>query len=94
MLHSKYPFYEGMARRVLSIVLSIPQMSVPIVPALLAEAKQALAEIYAIEHQLLADRDRLLDRAWHLGRLLLQLKKQIGLGGWYVWLCAAYRTAG
>lgn len=54
--------------------------------SLLAEAKGAIQGLVTAEAVLLRDRDLLLDSAWMLGSVLVELKAQVGRGHWYLWL--------
>lgn len=65
-----------------------------IVFSLLGQAKQELAAVRTVEAELLDKRQVLLEGAWRLGALLIQLKEQIGRGNWQTWICANFRELG
>jgi hypothetical protein len=52
----------------------------------LTEAKSIYAEILDIERSLLGTREQMLLRAWNLGKILSELKEEIGHGKWLFWL--------
>jgi hypothetical protein len=61
---------------------------------LLAQAKEVFRQIQEAELCLRENRDRILARAWDLGRILTALKKEVGLGNWLIWLPANFPQLG
>jgi hypothetical protein len=52
----------------------------------LVQAKSELAEIQTLERNLRTNHDAILCHAWELGRILTDLKEEIGHGKWLFWL--------
>jgi hypothetical protein len=52
----------------------------------LKQAKKVCAQIAEAELALRQNRDWIFDRAWELGKILVELKESIGPGRWQMWL--------
>ena len=61
---------------------------------MLKQAKKVCAQIAEAELALRRNRDWIFDRAWELGKILVELKKSIGPGRWQIWLHANFHELG
>jgi hypothetical protein len=62
------------------------QIQAAIVEERLIQAKSELAEIQTLERNLRTNHEAILCHAWELGRILTDLKEEIGHGKWLFWL--------
>jgi hypothetical protein len=62
--------------------------------AMLKQAKKVCAQIAEAELALRQNRDWIFDRAWELGKILVELKESIGPGRWQIWLYANFHELG
>jgi rRNA maturation protein Nop10 len=52
----------------------------------LEEARRELAELETVENSLYKTRDDICCHSWRVGRVLTELKEEIGHGKWLIWL--------
>jgi hypothetical protein len=53
---------------------------------LIEEARRELAALEAIENSLYKTRDDICFHSWRAGRILIEIKEEIGHGKWLIWL--------